>query len=134
MIIIDGTNAVLGRVASHAAKSALRGEDIAILNAEKMAITGDPKMVVGEYRRMRNIKDIANPLKGPFLPRRPDLFVKRSMQGMVPKRKRGKEALSRIKAYIGEPNEFKGKGKHMFECKSRFVTVGEVCRALGWNG
>ncbi|MBI4214488.1 50S ribosomal protein L13 [archaeon] len=134
MIVIDGTNAVLGRAASYAAKQALNGESVAIINAEKMALTGNRRMVVSEYARMRKIKDIANPLKGPFFPRRPDIFVKRSMQGMLPKRKRGRDALSNIKTYIGEPEQYKGKGKKMFECKTRSVSVAEICRALGWSG
>ena len=41
MKIIDGKDAVLGRLASYAAKEALKGEDIAIVNCEKIIITGN---------------------------------------------------------------------------------------------
>ena len=41
--IIDGKNAVLGRLASFAAKEALRGEEIVILNCEQIIITGNKR-------------------------------------------------------------------------------------------
>lgn len=41
MKVIDGTDAVLGRLASFAAKQALLGEEIVIVNCEKVIITGN---------------------------------------------------------------------------------------------
>lgn len=41
MRIIDGKDAILGRVASYAAKEALKGEDIAVVNCEKLKVTGN---------------------------------------------------------------------------------------------
>ena len=45
MKIIDGKNAVLGRLASYAAKEALKGENIIILNCEKVIVTGNRKNI-----------------------------------------------------------------------------------------
>ena len=45
MKIIDGTDATLGRLASYAAKQALQGEEIVVLNCEKVIITGKRKSI-----------------------------------------------------------------------------------------
>ena len=39
-MIIDGNNLILGRVATIAAKRAMQGEPVVILNCEKMIVTG----------------------------------------------------------------------------------------------
>ena len=45
--IIDGKGTVLGRLASFAAKEAIRGEEIVVLNCEQIIITGNKK----KYKR-----------------------------------------------------------------------------------
>ena len=40
-ILIDGKDAVLGRLASYAAKEALKGEEVTVLNCEKILVTGN---------------------------------------------------------------------------------------------
>ena len=45
MKIIDGKNAVLGRLASFVAKEALKGEEIVIVNCDEIMITGNKKLV-----------------------------------------------------------------------------------------
>jgi large subunit ribosomal protein L13 len=42
-MIIDATNATLGRLASFVAKQALQGKKVIIVNSEKAIITGDKK-------------------------------------------------------------------------------------------
>ena len=49
MIIIDGKGSILGRVASYAAKQALKGEEIAILNCEDILISGNRNFIVNEF-------------------------------------------------------------------------------------
>ena len=44
MKIIDGKGAILGRLASYAAKQALKGEEIVVLNCEEVIITGNKKV------------------------------------------------------------------------------------------
>jgi len=134
-MIIDGDNCVLGRVATYAAKRALSGESVTIINAEKMIITGKPKSVVDKYRKRLEIRDIGKPVKSPHLSKRPDLFVKRTIRGMVPrKKKRGVEALKKIMVYIGDNSM---KGEKVWEHKNpkaRVISVLDLCRALGWKG
>ena len=107
MIIIDATDLVLGRLATYAAKEALLGKEIRIINCEKAVISGKKKNVFDEYlhRMERGI-----PRKGPFVHRMPDKLVRRTVRGMIPyKKARGKEAYKKIFCYVGVPEEFKDK-------------------------
>lgn len=133
-MLLDAENSVLGRLAAVAAKQALLGEEIKIINCEKAVITGDKKGTIEAYMKLL---DIGQPQQGPFVQRRPDLFVRRVVRGMLPRRQiRGREALSRVKCYIGIPPDVSEKGavlKGMKALKSRksLLTVGELCIHLG---
>jgi len=107
-IFIDADNSVLGRVASYAAKQALLGNEIAIVNSEKAIISGRKEEVINTYKTQRAINTI-KPEKGPFFSKNPERIMKRTIRGMIPdfRQGRGKEAWRRIKCYIGIPEEFK---------------------------
>ncbi|MBI5073266.1 uL13 family ribosomal protein [Candidatus Woesearchaeota archaeon] len=81
MIIIDATNLIVGRFATFAAKQALLGEEIAIVNCEKAFITGSKEHILNEYKRKRSIGTWAT---GPFYHRQPDRLVRRMIRGMLP--------------------------------------------------
>ena len=49
MKIIDGNDAILGRLASFVAKNALEGEEIVVLNCEKVVITGNKKRIKEDF-------------------------------------------------------------------------------------
>ncbi len=133
-MMLDAENSVLGRLAAAAAKQALLGEEVTIINCEKAVITGDKKSVIED--RME-LLEIGQPQQGPFVQRRPDMFVRRAIRGMLPRRQiRGREALSRVKCYIGVPSGISEKGvvlKGMKTIKSKRanLTVGELCLHLG---
>jgi len=134
-MIIDGENCVLGRVATLVAKKTLSGEPVTIINAEKMVITGNPVSIVNEYRTLFRIRDIAKPVKSPHWSKRPDLFVKRSIRGMLPRKTtRGTEALKRIRAYIGDNGMRGEKVAEHNNPNAKTITVLELCKALGWKG
>ena len=73
-MIIDATNLIAGRLASVAAKKALLGEDVFIVNAEAALISGKKKFVAGKYDAQAKRGE---PFHGPFLPKTPDRFLKR---------------------------------------------------------
>jgi len=135
-MIIDATNMILGRLATKVAKLALLGNEIVIINCEKAVISGKKKSIFKNYniRKQRGIHT-----KGPFLPRMPDRFVKRTIRGMLPyKKPRGRDAFKRIKCFSGVPAEFNDKEKITFNelhydklPNLKFVTVKEVCKNLG---
>lgn len=142
MKIIDAEKTILGRLASFAAKEALKGEAIIIVNAEKAVITGNREHVFESYLERKQRKSIVNPRRhGPKYPRRPDLLLKRAIRGMLPwKKAKGREAFKRIKAYIGMPQEFKNQEKIKIENATvekleipKYVTLKEISEYLGYK-
>ena len=135
MIIIDAENSILGRLATNAAKQALLGEEIVIINADKAIVSGAKKEVFERYRH-RYARGV--PSKGPFILRSSDRLVKRTIRNMIPyKTLRGREAFSRIKCFVGVPVEFADKevvivGKNKRELpNNKFVTIKEISQNLG---
>ena len=129
MKIIDGTNAVLGRLASYSAKQALLGEEIVILNCEKVIITGNRQDIRETFEAKR--RRIGSGQKGPKHSRLAHLIVKRAIRGMLSHRSgRGKEAFRRIKCYEGIPEEFKDAKKIVGskEKKAKFIHVEEITK------
>jgi len=140
MLIVDGKNNILGRMSSKIAKELLKGETVILVNAEEIIITGSPKKVIERYLQRRNLRDPAKPEKSRKTPRRPDLFVRKIIRGMLPyKTKNGLAAYRRLKVYIGTPKEYEGKAIKISESKSitsdyKYITIKELCKKLGWKG
>ncbi|MBI2664826.1 50S ribosomal protein L13 [Candidatus Woesearchaeota archaeon] len=132
-MIINAEKLVLGRMAALAAKRALLGEDVSIVNSEKAVITGEKNLVIRQYL---DRLDLGQPQKGPFIQRRPDLFVRRAVRGMLPRKNaRGRDALSRVKCYIGVPPDMKNaetfRQAQLQRKTASYITVGELCMHLG---
>ncbi len=136
--IINGDGLLLGRLASITAKRALGGEEIAIVNVEKVIISGSRSRVLANYRHKRE-RGASGDRWGPFVPRRPDHLMKRTIRGMLPyKRPRGVDAMKSIKTYVGIPVEFAGKEMEVLEDahmnrlnNPAHITLGAVCTFLG---
>ncbi len=136
-MIIDATDLVLGRMAAQVAKRAILGEEISIINSENAVITGDKKRILEKYRHRQVYR--GQPKTGPFFYTKESLFVKRAIRGMLPyKRGKGRDALKRIKCYIGVPLEFKDKkteelsGVHVSKMQNlKYISVKELCHLLG---
>ncbi|MCB9362203.1 50S ribosomal protein L13 [Candidatus Woesearchaeota archaeon] len=101
-MIVDAKDTILGRLAAYVAKQALMGNEVTVVNSEQAVITGKRDHVLAEYKRM----DDMGTFKGPFLPKRADMLVRRTIRGMLPvKQTRGQEAFKRIKCYVGNKTE-----------------------------
>ncbi|RLG22059.1 50S ribosomal protein L13 [Candidatus Micrarchaeota archaeon] len=140
MKVIDAENAVLGRLSTYVAKEVLKGEEIRIVNAEKAIVTGtDKKSILERYKHKMNLRNIANPRKSPKFSRRPDILVRKTVWGMLPHNKRGREAYKRVKVYLKVPKELEKSEKKKIaqfkekERKVRKMTVLEICKELGWR-
>jgi len=108
MKIIDGSDTILGRLASYCAKQTLKGEEIVVLNCEKVMITGDKE---GFKKKIEETKSkIGSGQKGPKYSKVSEKIVKRAIRGMLPNHRkgRGKIAYKRIKCYNSVPKEFQG--------------------------
>lgn len=136
MIVIDGKDLIVGRVATFAAKQALLGETIRIINCEQMLLTGSKTFLTAENHR-RRVQGTWE--KGPFYFRMPDRYVRRIIRGMIPyKTARGKQAYGRVLCYVGMPEEYKTIKPITIESANikkvpnlKYMTVGEMSKLMG---
>ena len=134
-MIIDAKNKILGRVATVAAKNALLGETVHIVNCENAIITGNKEKVFSDQLSRKK----KGRLRGPSISRMPDRFVRRTVRGMLPyKRPRGMVAFKKIRCYTGIPEKFKDQPKQELAKSDisklphfKYVTVKQVCSYLG---
>ena len=111
--VIDGTDEVLGRLASQVAKI-LRGKNkpsytphadcgdyVIVINADKVKLTGK-KMDEKEYVRYTGYpggQRFATPAD--FLKRKPAFVIEHAVQGMLPKTRLGEAIMKNLKVYAG---------------------------------
>lgn len=139
MKIYNGTGAILGRLAAVAAKAALSGEEVRIVNCDEIIVSGKKANTFQMAKARRDRKGY--PLKSAKHSRLPERYVRRSIRGMLPwKFTRGKEAFKKVLCYRDIPEEFIGKDLIVVEgalAKKlptlKYVTVKEICKAIGWN-
>jgi len=128
MKIIDGKNAVLGRLASYVAKELLKGEEIVIVNSEEIIITGNKRNIKEEFEEKR--KKVGSTQKGQKVSRIDIKMVKKAIRGMLPnyRKGRGKDALKRVKCYMGIPEKFKDVKKIVAgkEKSNKFVKIKDI--------
>ena len=85
MMIINGEGHILGRLASVVSKKLLDGEEVVVLNAEKIMLTGNKDWAYARYKQRVDRKSISNPRDlGPKYPRRPEDIFRRTVKGMLP--------------------------------------------------
>ena len=142
VIVVDGRGQILGRLASIVAKKLLEGKRVVVVNVQDVVVSGDPVMVVQSYKRtiLRVRSHYSHRLR-PKRPRSPIRLFKATVRGMLPKHnRRGREALKRLRAYIGVPKEYEEAEKVRFKeadasrLSRGYVTLGRIARELGWRG
>jgi large subunit ribosomal protein L13 len=134
-MIIDAKDMIVGRIATVAAKQALLGEKIDIVNCQDAYITGKKDFLYSEFKRRKD----QGTYWGPFFHRMPDRFVRRMIRGMLPhKQDRGKKAYERIMCYTAIPKELSGKEMtvikeaHISKMKNLdYLKVRDICKKLG---
>ncbi len=136
--VINAEGHILGRLCSVIAKNLLNGEKIVVVNAEKVVITGDKQMVFERYREKyeRGSKE-----KGPYFPRHPERIFKRTVRGMLPKNRRGREALKNLRVFVGVPDKLRGVNQEKIDHAllekvskaEKYVTLKEVSEYLGYK-
>lgn len=134
MKIIDATDSIVGRLASLVAKMVIDGEQVVIVNAEKAVISGNPRTIISFYiQRIHR----GYHYKGPFFPKMPDRFIRRTIRGMLPYRsENGWKAFRRVKVYIGMPDKYKAKAENISSVKKtvrikKFILLKDLCTELG---
>lgn len=137
-LLIDASNHIMGRVASVAAKQALHGRKVVVLNAEKAIIAGQKLKTIRAAMHELTTGTHGSQENAPTHPRRADTYFRRVIRGMLPRKKpRGKAAFSNVKVFIGVPEEYSGKQLERLpdadasKLRCRYITVGELCNAIG---
>ncbi|GAA1861813.1 50S ribosomal protein L13 [Microbacterium koreense] len=112
-LVIDATDVVLGRLASHAA-ALLRGKHkatfanhidagdfVIIVNADKVALTGNKLEQKKAYRHSGYPGGLTAVSYSELLEKNPVRAVEKAVRGMLPKNSLGRQQLSKLKVYTG---------------------------------
>jgi large subunit ribosomal protein L13 len=112
-VIIDATDVVLGRLASHAA-TLLRGKHkptfsphmdggdfVIIINAEKVALTGQKLAQKLAYHHSGYPGGLTAQTYAEMLEKHPTRAVEKAIRGMLPKNSIGRAQLTKLKVYAG---------------------------------
>jgi len=130
-IVIDAENSVVGRLSSFAAKKALEGNQIIVLNSEKAIFVGKPKDILEKYlKRFRLGHGVQ---KGPLYPRKPEMILRRAIRGMIGRKKtKGRNAFKRVKCFVGIPEKYKNAEKISVAKKRvlNFITLRELSKLI----
>jgi ribosomal protein uL13 len=104
--IIDGTETPMGRIASHVAKELLKGEDVVVVNCDKVIITGSKKNIEEHFQVRRG--RFGSSQKGPQISKSNEKMVKRTIRGMLPnfREGRGNVAFRKVRCYNKVPKEY----------------------------
>jgi len=111
--VIDATDVVLGRLASQAAQL-LRGKHkpvfaphvdagdyVIIINADKVALTGNKRETKLAYRHSGYPGGLRSVKYSELLEKRPEMAVEKAIKGMLPHNKLAGEQLKKLKVYKG---------------------------------
>ncbi len=110
-VVIDGSGAILGRLASYVAKQSLLGKKVIVVNCDRVIIAGNRANIVAEWSHAT--RRGGHSLKGPFVPRKnTEKMLKRTIRGMLSYRQgRGLDAFKRIRCYAAVPAEYESAKK-----------------------
>jgi len=113
--VIDATDVVLGRLASQVA-TLLKGKHkpiyaphidtgdfVIVVNAEKVALTGNKREQKRAYRHSGYPGGLRSMSYKELLERHPERAVEKAIKGMLPKNRLGRRMFKKVKVYAG-PN------------------------------
>jgi large subunit ribosomal protein L13 len=111
--VIDATDVVLGRLATHTA-TLLRGKHkpifaphvdtgdfVVVVNAGKVALTGNKRETKVAYRHSGYPGGLKRVRYDELLSTRPERAIELAVKGMLPKNSLGRQMLRKLKVYAG---------------------------------
>ncbi|WP_084961827.1 50S ribosomal protein L13 [Thermoactinospora rubra] len=111
--VIDATDVVLGRLASHVA-ALLRGKHkpifaphvdtgdfVIVINADKVALSGNKLEQKKAYRHSGYPGGLRSVTYGELMEKRPEKAVEKAVKGMLPKNSLGRKMAKKLKVYAG---------------------------------
>jgi large subunit ribosomal protein L13 len=125
--VIDATDVVLGRLASHAA-ALLRGKHkpiyaphidtgdfVIIVNAEKVALSGKKLEQKRAYRHSGYPGGLRSVAYADLLSKHPERAVEKAVKGMLPKNTLGRKMFGKLKVYAGPDHPHQAQQPVSFE-------------------
>ena len=127
--VIDASDVVLGRLASHAA-TLLRGKHkpifaphvdtgdfVIVVNAEKVALSGRKLEQKRAYRHSGYPGGLRSMAYGELMSRHPERVIEKAVRGMLPKNSLGRSMLRKLKVYAGPDHPHHAQKPVPFEIK-----------------
>ncbi|MBF9128024.1 50S ribosomal protein L13 [Plantactinospora sp. S1510] len=127
--VIDASDVVLGRLATHAA-TLLRGKHkptfaphvdtgdfVVIVNASKVALTGNKRQTKIAYRHSGYPGGLKQVRYDDLLNSRPDRAIELAVRGMLPHNKLGRKLIGKLKVYAGAEHPHAAQQPVPFEIK-----------------
>ena len=127
--VIDASDVVLGRLASHAA-TLLRGKHkpifaphvdtgdfVIVINAGKVALTGRKLEQKQAYRHSGYPGGLRAVAYRDLLEKHPERVIEKAVRGMLPKNSLGRSMLSKLKVYAGPDHPHQAQQPAPFEIK-----------------
>ncbi|HEV7468894.1 50S ribosomal protein L13 [Pseudonocardia sp.] len=125
--VIDASDIVLGRLATHAA-TLLRGKHkptyaphmdtgdfVVIINAEKIAVSGNKLTDKFVYRHSGYPGGLRKRSVGEMIEKHPDRLVEKAITGMLPKNRLGRAMAKKLKVYAGPSHPHAAQQPQPFE-------------------
>ncbi len=127
--VIDASDVVLGRLATHAA-TLLRGKHkpifaphvdtgdfVIVVNAAKVALTGNKRATKFAYRHSGYPGGLKATSYEELLAKNPARAIELAVKGMIPHNKLGRQVLSKLKVYAGPDHPHQAQQPQPFEIK-----------------
>ena len=111
--VVDAENVVLGRLATQIANvlrgkhkaiytpSVDTGDFVVVLNADKIALTGNKVADKVYYSHSGFPGGIKSTTAGEMLVKKPEELIRKAVKGMLPKNKLSRHMLKKLKVYAG---------------------------------
>ena len=127
--VIDATDVVLGRLASHVAVL-LRGKHkpifaphvdtgdfVIVVNADKIALSGAKLEQKKAYRHSGYPGGLRAVAYGDLMAKHPERAVEKAVRGMLPKNSLGRKTLSKLKVYAGPDHPHQAQQPQPYEIR-----------------
>ena len=128
-LVIDATDVVLGRLATHAA-TLLRGKHkpvfaphvdtgdfVIVVNASKVALTGNKRQTKVAYRHAGYPGGLKRVGYDELLTKRPERAIELAVKGMLPHNRLGRQLIKKLKVYAGGEHPHAAQQPKPFEIK-----------------
>jgi len=125
--VIDATDVVLGRLATHVA-TLLRGKHkatfaphvdggdfVIVINADKVALTGNKRETKFAYRHSGYPGGLRATRYSDLLDKHPERAIEKAVRGMIPKTSLGRQQLGKLKVYVGAEHPHQAQQPKPFE-------------------